>query len=110
MSAQYEWKSSLGWSRVRLETVGKPALTEEGSEEQFITEHYWGYAAQRDGGCMEYRVAHPSWKVWTGRNAKLEGDVSELYGKDLAGALAGTPTSAFLAEGSEVTVHRGRKL
>jgi uncharacterized protein YqjF (DUF2071 family) len=110
LSVEYEWQSRTGWNRMSMAAVGNPALPEEGSEEQFITEHYWGYAAQSDGGCMEYRVAHPSWKVWKGRDAMFEGDLAELYGQDLAAALAGTPTSAFLAEGSEVTVYRGRKL
>ncbi len=107
---EYGWRSSAGWNRMSLTALGNPGMPAEGSEEQFITEHYWGYAAQRDGGCMEYRVAHPSWKVWMGRDAKFEGNLVELYGQDLAAALVGTPTSAFLAEGSEVTVYRGRRL
>jgi uncharacterized protein YqjF (DUF2071 family) len=110
LSVEYGWRSRERWSRMSMATVGIPALPGEGSEEQFITEHYWGYAAQLDGGCMEYRVAHPSWRVWNTLDAKFEGDLVELYGQDLSAALAGTPTSAFLAEGSEVTVYRGRKL
>jgi hypothetical protein len=36
--------------------------------------------------------------------------MEELYGKDLAAVLKRKPTSAFLAEGSEVTVYKGRRL
>jgi len=110
LSVEYEWCSGAGWNRMSLAVAGNPALPEEGSEEQFITEHYWGYAAQSDGECAEYRVAHPSWRVWTGRDVKFVGDLAELYGQDLAAALGRRPTSAFLAEGSEVTVYRGRRL
>jgi hypothetical protein len=107
---EYGWRSRAGWNQISLATAGNPALPEDGSEEQFITEHYWGYAAQRDGGAIEYRVAHPSWRVWHCRNAKLEGDLREIYGHDFAMALNRPPTSVFLAEGSEITVDRGRKL
>jgi uncharacterized protein len=106
----YRWRSGSRWSEINLETVGDSALPVEGSAEQFITEHYWGYAAQPDGGCVEYRVTHPSWKVWQVRNSAFEGPLEEAYGKDIAAVLRGQPGSAFLAEGSAVTVMRGRRL
>ena len=79
-------------------------------EQQFITEHHWGYAAQRDGGMMEYHVVHPPWKVWNANEARFEGDKKNIYGADMASILEGTPSSAFVAERSPVTVHRGRRL
>lgn len=109
-SVEYGWRGRAGWNRIRLATDGDPALPEEGSEEQFITEHYWGYTAQSNGGCLEYRVMHPSWRVWESRDAELEGDLTESYGREFAGALGRRPASAFLAEGSGVEVHRGRKV
>jgi hypothetical protein len=36
--------------------------------------------------------------------------MKELYGKNFAAVLEKEPTSAFLAEGSEVTVYKGRRL
>ena len=83
-------------------------MAEEGSEDQFITEHYWGYAAQRDGGCVEYRVEHPSWRVWQAGSASFDGDMEELYGRELAAVIQGKPASAFLAEGSEVSVMKAK--
>ena len=59
---------------------------------------------------MEYRVDHPGWRIWQARSARLEGDVGKLYGEQFAEVLRGTPSSAFLAEGSEIVVYRGRKL
>jgi uncharacterized protein len=111
----YRWSSEKlrgenRWSTISLETEGDSELPGEGSIEQFITEHYWGYAAQPGGGCMEYRVTHPSWRVWQARQSAFEGDAEKLYGRDIAAALRGEPQSAFLAEGSAVTVMRGRRL
>jgi uncharacterized protein YqjF (DUF2071 family) len=110
VQVEYGWRTHQGWNRLSLSASGEPRIPEEGSEAQFIAEHYWGYSAQRDGGCVEYRVAHPAWRVWTSQDAKFEGDVEELYGRDLAAALKGPPASAFLAEGSAVTVYRGERL
>ena len=107
LAVAYRWRAGT-WNAIRIEVEGKPDLARDGSQEQFITEHYWGYAAQPDGGCVEYRVTHPAWRVWSAKHAELEGDVEGLYGRDLAAVLRGEPASAFLAEGSEVTVMRGR--
>ena len=110
LAVAYRWRTEAGWSGIRLETQGKSELANDGSHEQFITEHYWGYAAQPDGGCVEYRVTHPAWRVWTARRANFEGDVEELYGKEFAAVLRGKQASALLADGSEVTVIRGQRL
>ncbi len=92
-------------------TAQGPALeAEAGSEAEFITEHYWGYTRQRDGGTVEYQVEHPSWRLWTVEDARLEGDVSALYGSQFAEVLSGPPRSAFLAVGSKVAVHVGRHI
>ena len=110
LAVAYRWRGGSDWSGIRLETAGEPKIANDGSHEQFITEHYWGYAAQPDGGCVEYRVEHPSWKVWNTRSAEFSGNVEHLYGIELAAALRGTPASALLTEGSQVTVMRGRRL
>jgi uncharacterized protein len=110
IAASYRWRSSGKWSEMRLESQGNPEPLQDGSEEQFIAEHYWGYAAQPDGGCVEYQVTHPSWRVWQARHAEFNGDVGALYGSEFAAVLRENPVSAFLADGSAVTVMRGRRL
>jgi uncharacterized protein YqjF (DUF2071 family) len=110
LKVAYRWKSGNRWSNLSIETEGDSTLPADGSAERFITEHYWGYAAQTDGGCMEYRVTHPSWRVWQTRHSAFGGDAEKLYGKDFAAVLRGKPQSAFLADGSVVTVMRGRRL
>lgn len=110
VSAAYRWRSGSRWSEMRFESQGRAEPPRDNSEEQFITEHYWGYAAQRDGGCVEYQVLHPSWNVWRARHAEFIGDAEQLYGPAFAAVLTKRPSSAFLADGSQVTVMRGRRL
>ena len=88
--------------------AGEPVRA--GSEEEFITEHYWGYTRQRDGGTVEYRVEHPRWRVWPVTQARLEGSLTEIYGPAVAQALGRAPDSAFLADGSAVTVFAPARL
>jgi uncharacterized protein len=110
LSVAYRWRSGNCWSEIAVETENASELPGNDSAEQFITEHYWGYAAQPNGGCVEYRVTHPSWRIWQIRHSAFAGDAEKLYGKDFAAVLQSTPKSAFLAEGSAVTVRYGRKL
>jgi uncharacterized protein len=108
--AEYRWKTGTGWTRLAIETGGGWSAIQEGSEEQFIAEHYWGYTKQRDGGMVEYEVRHPPWRVKRGRTASLAGDLSAVYGPEFARVLAAPPDSAFFAEGSPVEVFPPRRL
>jgi uncharacterized protein YqjF (DUF2071 family) len=107
---QFEWSHHGRWHSLSAEIAGDPTALAPGSEEQFITEHYWGYCRQRDGSTLEYRVEHPPWRVWTATKARLDCDVAAIYGAQFAGCLHGTPTSAFVAEGSAVAVGHGVRL
>lgn len=86
---------------------GEPAIPRNEDEATFIAEHYWGYVSQRDGSTVEYQVEHPRWRVWRAEHASLEGDMCRLYGDAFGRCLTQEPSSAFVAEGSPVTVHRG---
>ena len=109
-AAAYEWKLGNQWCGVRAEGNGDPVLPANGSLEQFITEHYWGYSSQRNGGSLEYQVEHIPWRVWAASSASFEGDTTALYGSDLAAILRGKPHSAFIAEGSPVRVLTGTRI
>jgi len=100
----YGWRASGEWAGLSARTVGPPRALQANSEEEFITEHYWGYTRQRDGGTVEYRVSHPRWDVWTATEARLDGNLAPIYGHAFARILAGQPRSAFVADGSPVTV------
>jgi hypothetical protein len=101
-----------GWGdcSIAARFQGEPALPSPGSEEEFVTEHYWGYARQRDGSTAEYRVEHPQWRLWRAAEPRASGGFGALYGERFGAALARPPSSAFVAEGSEVLVRRGRPI
>lgn len=109
-SVKYYWTSRYGAQFIELVTRGEPSPFTSGSQEEFITQHYWGYSSQRDGGTVEYRVDHPPWRIWQTESSVLDCDVEGLYGKPFVQALSARPISAFLAEGSAVTVYRGRRI
>lgn len=106
----YEWHHAGRAHHLAVRVGGSPYVPDDESEEAFITEHYWGYVRQRIGATMEYQVEHPRWQVWRASEAELDCDVTSMYGAEFAPYLAGSPSSAFLAEGSEVIVRRGRVL
>jgi hypothetical protein len=110
LTVEYGWQLGSSRNKIGLNVKGDPAPVKQGSEEQFITEHHWGYTRQKDGSCAEYRVVHAAWNVWSGENVVVEGEMEKLYGNDLAAILTSSPASAFLADGSAVTVSRGRRL
>ena len=103
--AEYAWRRSGRWESLFGAASGPPRSIEAGSEEEFITEHYWGYTAREDG-CNEYQVEHPRWQVWTATEGVLEADLSGLYGARFLDSLSANPTSAFIADGSPVAVRR----
>ncbi len=109
-TAEFSWELDSRSNRMAGNVAGSMQEAAPASLEEFITEHYWGYAAQKDGGCVEYQVEHPRWKVAPVAEAKFECDVEKLYGPQFASALTQPPASAFLAEGSEVTVFKGVRL
>lgn len=106
----YGWRPGQRWEALRARIAGEASLPPPRSQAAFVTEHYWGYARQRDGGTVEYEVRHPPWRTWAVDRFRLEADVARLYGKEFAEPLAQGPVSVFVAEGSAVTVHRGRRL
>jgi uncharacterized protein YqjF (DUF2071 family) len=109
-SCEYGWYFGGRWNGMSAEFTGEPAPLGEGSAEEFIFEHYWGYTRRRDGGTAEYQVEHPRWQAWTAQKTRLDCEAEALYGADFARALAAEPVSAFLAEGSEISVRRGARL
>ncbi|MBS1807220.1 MAG: DUF2071 domain-containing protein [Acidobacteria bacterium] len=109
-SVSYEWHRDHNWSMLQAQIGGDAQPWQPGSEEEFITEHYWGYARQRDGGTVGYRVEHPPWLVWRATKARFVCDIKNIYGAQFESYLTAVPTSAFVAVGSPVTVYQGTKL
>jgi len=112
----YSWRRGSKWESLAMTASGEPQNIPAGSHEEFITEHYWGYTCvrarhaeaeeRRRAGCSEYRVEHPRWKIWTAETFQLRAAVATLFGAQFAETLAAPPRSAFIAEGSPITVAR----
>jgi len=56
------------------------------------------------------RSSHARWRVWNATRAGFSGDAAGLCRVAFAQVLIGDPDSAFLAEGSPVTVFNGTRL
>lgn len=107
----YSWR--FGGARYSLGATVEGAAQSlvRGSEAEFITEHYWGYTRQRDGGTIEYQVDHPAWRVWDAADAEYRSpDASALYGPAFSEVLRGRPSSGMVAVGSDVTVYSGTRI
>lgn len=109
LSAEYSWGSGATRCSISATTSSQSYLPAPGSPREFITEHYWGYAI-RSGRTIEYQVDHPQWQVREADDAQFSGDAARYYGPDFANLLSRPPYSAFLVEGSAVTVFNGTPL
>lgn len=107
---EYSWWEGQRWQGLTLTTESVAEFPSVGSEAEFITEHYWGYTARRDGTTSEYRVAHRQWRIQSATTANFDCDLASVYGQNFADYLSERPSSAFLAEGSAVEVYPGRRL
>jgi len=106
----YQWEYEDVWHGLTVHPTGNPYALKQGSEEEFIAEHYWGYTRHSDESTTEYKVEHPPWQVWSVKESSFECDIAKLYGREFTESLSVKPSSAFLAEGSSVTVYMGKKL
>lgn len=122
MKMSHEWKISgdgleikYRFGRDRMNTMSVSAGISDiemnpGSEEEFITEHYWGYTKITDNKTSQYAVGHPRWKVYKVKAYKIDVDFREVYGERFSFLQTEVPLSVMLAEGSPITVMHGGKL
>jgi uncharacterized protein len=109
VSAEYSWRRGKKWESLKMSAAGEPQIIPAGTHAEFITEHHWGYTSLRSG-CGEYRVEHPRWKIWNASDFELNADVATLYGEQFADTLNRPPRSAFIADGSPITIQRREML
>jgi uncharacterized protein YqjF (DUF2071 family) len=120
LDISYSWKApgapGRAWQHLSVQADAQSQPIAEGSMEEFITEHYWGYTkgsglltkSQREPGVTgEYGVEHPRWQVYPIRSTQVSADFGALYGKAFAHLTDREPDHVLLAEGSAVTVREG---
>ncbi|MBX3113885.1 MAG: DUF2071 domain-containing protein [Fimbriimonadaceae bacterium] len=106
----YRWGEGENQIAITGTVSGPAEPLQAGSQEEFITEHYWGYTRRKNGTTSEYQVLHPRWNVWKCDSASLIGDTTLYYGARFAEILTRVPASALVAVGSAVQVFPGRSI
>lgn len=110
LSVSYQWKVKNKWNYIRCIAEKIPEQINEGSAEEFITEHYWGYTFINQQCTGAYEVVHPKWRIHCVKNYDIVCSTKELYGEAFVETLSLRPRSVFLAEGSPVQVMKGEKI
>lgn len=107
---EYAWKCQGLWQSLALtaEKIAQPIL--DGSEAEFITEHYWGYTRINPHTTFEYEVTHPRWDIYPVTDSVIQVDFEKVYGKSFAPLNDMEPLSVMLAKGSAITVENKRKI
>jgi len=105
LRAAYHWRYKGRWNGLAIVADSAAVPLAEGSKEEFITEHFWGYARTDSERTNEYQVAHPRWDVYPIREYQIDCDFRKLYGPEFADFTGRKPESVFLAEGSPVKVY-----
>ena len=106
---EYRWRKNAQWNRFQVIAETHPHPMEQGSETEFITEHYWGYS-QHPTYTIEYEVTHPKWDAYRVLDHSIELDFGQVYGADFSFLNHMEPVSVMLAEGSAITVESRRKI
>jgi uncharacterized protein YqjF (DUF2071 family) len=104
LEVDYSWKVGTRWNYMKAIANKNPVSIIEGSEEEFITEHYWGYTFINTSCSGTYQVQHPKWKIHEVVHYDISCDAEVLYGPAFAEALKAKPLSVFLADGSPISV------
>jgi hypothetical protein len=109
ISVEYRWKKKT-WHSIKATASNSLQAIQAGSEEEFITEHYWGYTQFDEKETSEYQVEHTRWDVYPVNDYQVDVNFSSIYGSHFKILNELTPKSVFLAEGSEVKVNGKRVL
>lgn len=110
MLTRYDWKFAGKWQSMAVTTdvISQPIV--DGSDFEFITEHYWGYTGAGKNSSFEYEVRHPRWEIYPVQSYEIDTDFGALYGAPFAFLNDAIPRSVFLAEGSEISVENKRRV
>ena len=109
-SVNYQWKINNEWNQISVNTGKEKKPMVQGSIEEFIFEHYYGYTKINNVLSQEYKVNHPSWLINDIMNYSINCDFKSMYGNDFAYLNNHQPDSVIIAEGSPVTVNWKRNL
>ncbi len=109
LTVEYQWKKG-SWNSFKIIAEKRSSLIQRDSEEEFITEHYWGYTRVGEKTTSEYGVEHPRWEVYRTKGYTIDVDFGTIYGREFDFLSSEKPRSVFLAEGSEIKVKAGQRI
>ncbi|MCW8980545.1 MULTISPECIES: DUF2071 domain-containing protein [Altibacter] len=110
LEVSYHWRLNSGWQFLQGTAEANAKPIEPGSEAEFITEHYWGYAQVNDHTTNEYEVTHPRWLQYPILTFESNIDFTANYGPAFAMLNQQEPISVMLAEGSAITVESKKQI
>lgn len=106
---QYCWGYGMK-SKIYVVADENLSPIETGSEEEFITEHFWGYTKLSNSKTAQYEVKHPRWQVYPVKSYEINVDFEKVYGHHFNFLNNLKPDSVLLAEGSEIEVMKGKNI
>jgi len=106
----YSWKQNKTWNTFSITADPLQSEIKANSEEEFITEHFWGYTRIDDGLCSEYQVEHPRWLTYKVKEYKIDVDFGGVYGSQFNFLTKQVPDSVMLVEGSEIVVYASQRI
>lgn len=110
LHVRYSWEKGGCLNSISVESGGNLGVPDEGSHEEFIIEHYWGYTRHSDARTSEYKVEHPKWELYEALNPHINVDFGCTYGDRFRFLNHEQPFSVVLAKGSEIAVYKGKTM
>lgn len=110
LKVSYGWKFQNEWNHLSVTADTNLQDITEGSEAEFITEHYWGYTKLKNKQTSQYQVVHPRWQVYPIKSYQINCNFKALYGTDFEMLATQTPLSVLMAQGSAIEVKQGKKI
>lgn len=107
---EYNWEKSGTEYYFKVSGSKESYEIEPDSEQEFITEHYWGYARVNNEKSNEYEVTHPRWNAYKVKDYEINVDFGAVYGEKFKFLNSMKPHSVMLAEGSEITVENKKTI
>ena len=110
LHVRYSWEKGACRNTISVESGTNLGVPADGSHEEFIIEHYWGYTRHSETRTSEYKVEHPKWELFEVREPHIDVDFGCTYGDRFRFLNYERPYSTVLAKGSEVAVYKGKTL
>jgi uncharacterized protein YqjF (DUF2071 family) len=104
-SVEYRWRTEHQENYVRATYENLWTFPEPNSAEHFFTARPHRFTRRKDGTTNEMVMEHPLWRTTPVLDVKTEFEIPDIFGTEFVPYLTLRPASAFIAEGSAVTLN-----